>query len=164
MRTIIPIIYIVFFISLGVYGQKVQKQAEGKSNIIFVQSSILNWSGEIGLLFLTANYEHLTKAAKNGYIAFSVGGGPIIGILDYYGTYPFINIEIDRLIGKQNHFFEIGAGLNIINTALLNTRVGYRLMAGNRFMFRSSYHLVVPHFAMGLSVSLGYRFGRNSNK
>ena len=142
------------------------KQKNHNLNTVFIQSDFLTWSGEFGLLSLTANYERLLKI-NSGYLSFSAGGGPLIGIYDYYGTYSTIDFELDGLFGRNYHFFEIGGGLKILNgnneiPILLKSRLGYRLLSGQRVMFRISYELFLIPIEMGLSVGLGYRFGGNS--
>ncbi len=142
------------------------KQENHNLNTVFIQSDFLTWSEEFGLLSLTANYERFLKVTS-GYLSFSAGGGPLIGIYDYSGIYSTIDFEFDGLFGRKHHFFEIGGGLKIFNgnneiPGLLKSRIGYRLLVGQRVMFRISYELFLMPVEMGFSVGFGYRFGGGS--
>lgn len=159
------IIFICQIILIGsaTFCQEYPKQKNDHLNTILVHTDYLTWAREFGLLSLTANYERLIKV-NSGYVSFSVGGGPLFGISDYSGVYPTGDLELDVLFGRNHHFLEIGGGLKIffgnnVVPALVKSRLGYRLMAGQRVVFRISYELLLVPIEMGLSVCIGYRFG-----
>lgn len=157
---------VVLLITSTAISQEEELLKDYKSNIIFVQSDYFSWTGEFGLISFTANYERLSKAGNNGYVSLSIGGGTLVGANGFLGTYSLVNLEINRLIGRRNHFFEIGTGMIILHTSpSLSAKLGYRMMIGKRFMFRSSCKLILPRQVdIGFSIGLGYRFGGNPQK
>ncbi len=169
MKKHILLFYLLIMIVSNVISQEQPKHLDYKLNTIFVQSDFFTWAGEFGLVSLTANYERLVKSGKIGYFAFAIGGGPLFGIYDYQGTYSTIDFEMDGIFGRKSNFFEIGGGVKVFNgnpvvPILIKSRIGYRLMASKRIMFRISYLLMFTPVEMGFSIGLGYRFGGNSHK
>ncbi len=158
-------ICLFLFVTQFVISQEAPKPIDNKSNTIFVQSGFWTPEGKFDYLSLTANYERLIKTRKNGYVSFSIGIGSFSTLFDNYSSQTFVNTAIDKVLGNQNHFFEAGAGVIYIDgNGFLNPRFGYRLMVGNRFMFRCLVNLFIPSYIHGFSISLGYRLGGNSHK
>lgn len=164
MRNQFILLYAFFIFPTLVYNQDIKYPNYDKSNSIILQTGIMNWSDEFGLLSLTVNYERLMKVGRSGYVAFSVGAGPMIGINDYSGTYPLVNIGVDGIIGRKNHFLEPGVGLSMTNgNFLVDARIGYRLIVGQRFIFVPSCKYYIFSNSMGFAFGLGYRFKGKKN-
>jgi hypothetical protein len=162
MKKQIIFICLIILVESEIFCQEYSKQ-KNHLNTFLVHSDFLTWLREFGLLSLTANYERLLKV-NTGYVSFSIGGGPLLGIVDYYSIYPTGELELDALFGRNHHFLEIGSGLkmffgNHVVPSLVKSRLGYRLMTGQRVVFRISYELLLVPVEMGFSIGLGYRFG-----
>jgi hypothetical protein len=175
---------IALIVLLGVSSLSGQNSLKPKKNIlcnvnIETQLFYKSWYEEKGDLFFV-NFELLRKKEKNFTNIFSIGFIP----LRYYNnklhiqrnSYLLFKFQYTAVFGKKNHFFEMGAGL-VVMQSLLNLRVGYMLNLGKRFLFRVAYtpsiylgfHIDSELYSTyesynGLSLGIGYRFGIQTNK
>lgn len=165
MKNKFLILYAFFVTTTPVFNQDINYPNYDKSNSVFIKTGAMNWSSEFGLLSITANYERLIKAGKVGYVAFSIGAGPMIGINDYSGTYPIVQIGTNAILGKKNHFAELGVGLSMTNgNVLVDALIGYRLIVGQRIMFVPLCKYDIISNSMGFAFGLGYRFKSKKNQ
>ncbi|NOX45500.1 MAG: hypothetical protein GXO89_00800 [Chlorobi bacterium] len=115
----------------------------------------------------TVNLEYLLE--RKSKTSFSVGYG--IMLSSNYWSYQsmVLTTGVNKLIGRKNHFFEVGVGFFedfIIH--MLTFRLGYRAIFWKRLMVRAAYTPGLPVFYgeqltgpvdRMLSVGIGYRFG-----
>ena len=139
-----------------------------------------------GGTLLSANYERIIHFKKNDFINLVLRGGFSFGSRSYDHTTTYnLPLEINTLVGRKNHYIEIGVGCTPIfgNSNLQDTlipvgyksnfdyfymlRLGYRYISKNGILFRIAplagfFHKPPqdPRLQLGwsLGISIGYCF------
>ncbi len=165
--------YIVFFVCLfvkSIHGQEVKKNTNYYNVSLETPLFFKDWYGNKETV-LSINFEFLSKR-KYGFLSSSFSlGKEIYKYKDVYYAEPYASIEVCRLLGKRNHFFELGVGMGYSGIFFSKLRLGYRFNFARRLLFRIAFtpsvylerHIDTEEYDTytgfnGVSLSFGYRF------